>query len=424
MFPFSPKAKRFILRHPRKDKWITILNGSVRSGKTWAVNTKLLMHLIKYRVAGMRVIIGKSKSTVYDNMLRDIIDFAGAENVNYSVQSGDLMLFGQQWKVIGIKDKGSEEYLRGKTIGIAVVDEATLMPEAAWNQLLARMTPQGARLYATTNPDTPYHYLKKKFINEPKLLQDITCEDYFLDDNLSLSEETKDRLKRSFTGVFYERFILGKWVIAEGAIYKDSWSEANLFDDGSIPLGLLGPGGHVDRFIAVDYGTTNQCVFLDIVDDGQTLWVVREYVWDSAMQYRQKTDAQYADDLQDFMRPAHQQSESVHGTIVQGANVFGEVIIDPSAASFKAELLQRGIFHTDANNEVLDGIRVTASLMAQKKLKVHRNCTNLITQVQTYAWNEKAAARGEEEPLKVNDHGPDACRYGVATKIPAWRLAA
>lgn len=239
MFPFSPKAKRFILRHPRKDKWITILNGSVRSGKTWAVNTKLLMHLIKYRVAGMRVIIGKSKSTVYDNMLRDIIDFAGAENVNYSVQSGDLMLFGQQWKVIGIKDKGSEEYLRGKTIGIAVVDEATLMPEAAWNQLLARMTPQGARLYATTNPDTPYHYLKKKFINEPKLLQDITCEDYFLDDNLSLSEETKDRLKRSFTGVFYERFILGKWVIAEGAIYKTMFDARRKLRDALAANGYL-----------------------------------------------------------------------------------------------------------------------------------------------------------------------------------------
>lgn len=408
MFPFSPKARRFIKTHPRDDKWITILNGSVRSGKTWAVNTKLLLQLIKYQVAGMRVLIGKSKSTVYDNMLRDIIDFAGAENVSYSVQSGDLMLFGQQWKVIGIKDKGSEEYLRGKTIGIAVVDEATLMPEPAWNQLLARMTPQGARLYATTNPDTPYHYLKKKFINEPKLLQDITCEDYFLDDNLSLSEETKDRLKRSFTGVFYERFILGKWVIAEGAIYKDSWSDENLFDEP--PLGLLGPGGHVDRFIAIDYGTTNQCVFLDIVDDGQLLWVVREYVWDSAATYRQKTDAQYADDLEQFMR--------------EGGGSFGEVIIDPSAASFKAELLQRGIFHTDANNEVLDGIRVTASMMAQKKLKVHRDCTNLITQLQTYAWNDKAAKRGEEEPLKVNDHGPDSLRYGIHTKIPAWRLAA
>jgi PBSX family phage terminase large subunit len=423
-YMWGSKAKSFIRRSPRDEKWITILNGSVRSGKTWAMSAKILRRLVPYPVSGMRVVLGKSKSTVYDNVLRDLFEFAGPENVDYRSQSGELTLCGQEWKVIGIKDKGSEEYLRGKTIGIAVVDEATLMPEPAWNQLLARMSPTGARLYCTTNPDTPYHYLKKKFIDEPKLLQDITCEDYFLDDNLSLSEETKDRLKRSFTGVFYERFILGRWVIAEGAIYKDSWSDGNLFDDASIPMGLLGPGGHVDRFIAVDYGTTNQCVFLDIVDDGRTLWVVREYVWDSASQYRQKTDAQYADDLQDFMRPAHSQSESVHGTLIQGANVFGEVIIDPSAASFKAELLQRGIFHTDANNEVLDGIRVTASLMAQKKLKVHRNCTNLITQLQTYAWNEKAAKRGEEEPLKVNDHGPDACRYGVATKIPAWRLAA
>lgn len=423
-FQWSPKAKSFILREPRLETWITVLNGSVRSGKTWAVNAKLIRKLIKYQVGGMRVLLGKSKSSVYDNMLRDLFSWLRPEDVDYRVQSGDLTLFGQPWKVIGVKDQGAEQHLRGKTIGIAIVDEATIMPELAWNQLLARMSPDGARLYATTNPDSPLHYLKTKFLDNPRMARDITVEDYFLDDNLSLSEEKKDQYRRSYSGVFFERYILGRWVIAEGAIYKDSWSEDNLFDDATMPIGLLHQGGHVERYIAVDYGTTNQCVFLDIVDDGTTLWIVREYVWDSAKQYRQKTDREYADDLEHFLKPASETLECVVGTSLTGADVFGEVIVDPSAASFKAELLQRGIFHTDANNEVIDGIRMTSSMMAQKKLRVHRECRNLVSQLQTYAWNEKAAQRGEEEPVKVNDHGPDACRYGVATKIPAWRLAA
>ena len=410
IYPFSPKSKAFILRDPQYDRWINIMNGSVRSAKTFTLSNKVWLQLLKYPVGGLRCFLGKSKGTIHDNVLNDLINLVGAENIHYSAQYGDLQIFGQPWKVIGVKDKGAEEYLRGKTIGLAVVDEATIIPEIVWNQLLARMSPTGARLYATTNPDTPLHYLKSKFLDDPKKADLVWQDTWYLDDNLSLSEETKDRLKRSFTGVFYDRFILGKWVIAEGAIYKDAWTGANLFDDASMPLGLLGTGGHIERYIAVDYGTTNQCVFLDIVDDGRTLWIVREYVWDSATEYRQKTDAQYADDLQEFMR--------------SGGDSFGEVIVDPSAASFKAELLQRGIFHTDANNEVLDGIRITASMLAQKKLRVHVRCQNLIRQMQSYAWNEKARDRGVEEPLKVNDHGPDACRYGVATKIPAWRLAA
>jgi phage terminase large subunit len=123
---------------------------------------------------------------------------------------------------------------------------------------------------------------------------------------------------------------------------------------------------------------------------------------------RQLSDAQYADELEEFMKGA------------RGA----QVIVDPSAASFKAEMIQRGIWHTDADNEVLDGIRMVSTMLSRGLLKIHKDCTNLITQMQTYAWDEKKGQRGLEEPVKSNDHGPDAARYCVKTKIAAWRLAA
>ena len=211
-----------------------------------------------------------------------------------------------------------------------------------------------------------------------------------------------------YRGFFYKRFIEGLWVIAEGAIYKDSWSEDLLYDRQDEPIGLRARGGHQQRIIAVDYGTTNPMVFLDIYDDGRLFWVTREYYWDSAVEMRQKTDAEYADDLARFIGP--------HG----GA----KVIIDPSAASFKAEMLKRGIWHVDADDEVNEGIRITSMVLNQRLVRFCRQTTpKTIHEMQTYAWNAKAAQRGEEKPLKVHDHGPDAFRYFAKTEVPYWRLA-
>ena len=122
-------------------------------------------------------------------------------------------------------------------------------------------------------------------------------------DNPNLTTEFVESQKRLYTGVFYKRFIEGLWVVAEGAIYKDSWSESLLYDLKDEPVGLRAKGGHEQRIIAVDYGTANPMVFLDIYDDGQLFWVVREYYWDSAVEMRQKTDAEYADDLVQFIGP-------------------------------------------------------------------------------------------------------------------------
>ena len=145
-------------------------------------------------------------------------------------------------------------------------------------------------------------------------------------------------------------------MVAEGSIYKDSWSEELLYDLKDEPIGLRSRGGHNQRIIAIDYGTTNPMVFLDIYDDGRLFWIVREYYWDSVVEMRQKTDAEYADDLAQFIGP----------------NGYAKVIIDPSAASFKAEMVKRGIWHVDADNEVSEGIRVASMVLNQRLVRFCR----------------------------------------------------
>ena len=412
MFNFSQKYRDFILRHPRHDAFVNIIHGSVRSGKTFCTIPKILIQLNDYQVEGRKVIFGVSKQTVYNNVLSQLFDFAGRGNYSFNRQTGELTLLGKKWLVVGAKDEGSERYIRGLTVGVAVGDELTLHPEGFFKMMLSRLSPEGARLYGTTNPDSPYHYLKTEYLDDAAKhatgdVWDMHCT---MRDNLSLSQAKIAQYERMYKGVFYDLYIRGLWTLAEGVIYKDSLGDDILYDDDTRPVALLNTGGSVESFIPIDYGTGNATVFLHVVDDGTTYWVDDEYYWDSRAVNQQKTDAQYATDLQEFL--------ATH--CPQGARC----IIDPSAASFKAELVQRGVWHVDADNSVEDGIRVTSSLLAQRKVRIHKRCVNLWSQLNTYVWDKNAAKRGEDKPMKVNDHSCDALRYGLFTMCPSWRVAA
>lgn len=395
---------------PPEDDWpINILEGAVRSGKTWCLHPKTL-YCCCYDVGGRKIITGVSKQSIHNNVLHDLFEIVGSRNYNYSRSTGQLRLFDCEWLTVGAKDEASERYIRGLTVGVALCDEVSLMPQSFFQMLLSRMSPQGARLYGTTNPDNPYHWLKVGYLDNAELrAKQILWSDHFtMADNPNLTAEFVESQKRLYTGFFYKRFIEGLWVIAEGAIYKDSWSEALLYDLKDEPIGLRAQGGNQQRIIAIDYGTTNPMVFLDIYDDGRLFWVAREYYWDSAIEMRQKTDAEYADDLLEFI----------------GLRSAAKVIIDPSAASFKAEMTKRGIWHVDAEDDVNEGIRVTSMVLNQKLVRFCRQTApKTIQEIQAYAWDPKAVQHGEEKPLKTHDHGPDAFRYFAKTEVPYWRLS-
>ena len=415
---YGPRMERFAMRPPEQDAKINGLVGSVRSGKTWGLHSKI-MYLCDYPVSGRKLLTGVSKSSIKTNVLTDLFDLVGKNNYHYNSQSGELRLFKSDWLVYGAKDEGSEKYIRGATIGAAVADEAVLMPESYFQMLLTRMSPPGARLYFSTNTDSPFHWLKKNYLDNEELRKAKTLwwQTFTMADNPNLDPSYVADQKQLYTGVFYQRMILGRWAMAAGAVYAGAWTDDNLYDDRSRPKGLYSHGGnegYTDHIIAIDYGTTNPCVFLDIIDDSRIAWCDNEYYWDSIKEMRQKTDEELADDLEGFIKASNCPQDP-------------KIIVDPSAASFKVTLQRRGMWVEDADNDVMTyGIKRTASALHQKKLRFHRiRAPYCQTEFQAYAWDKKKSDNGTEQVVKKNDHTPDAGRYAVNDIFKyEWRLTA
>jgi hypothetical protein len=297
--------------------------------------------------------------------------------------------------------------------------------------LLSRLSPAGARLYGTTNSDSPYHWLKTEIIDGDRLIKglgkDLWVETWLLTDNPNLSADYRAFVERSYVGVWHRRFVMGEWVLAEGAIYRDVLSEETYYDDYQRPVGLLSRSGHMEHWVAVDAGTVNSQVYGEFYDDGETVWMDNEYYYDSVKEGHQKTNGDYADDLingwGDWPGIAHQRTHGGLKIALDKRNWPG-VIVDPSAASFKVELLARGVYVIDANNEVTDGLRRVSSMLARKKLRLNERCRMVRKDLETYSWDEDAAKRGKEQPIKDHDHGADMVRYFVETRIGDWRLVA
>lgn len=410
---WGSKSFDFILNPIADDARINILEGSVRSSKTVTMIPKWCEY-IKSGPEGILLVTGVSKDTIYDNVLNDLFDTLGENNYKYKSNTGNITVYWKdngipkerRIKVIGAKDEGSEKYLRGKTIAGAYCDELSLMPEKFFKQLLNRMSVKGAKLYGTTNPDSPFHYLYTEYItSEDKLNSGMVRIWHFeLDDNPNLDDEYKNFIRSAYTGMWYDRMVLGLWVIGEGRVY-DMYDDSLLFDDGDIPLGFYSKAA---RYISVDYGTSNPCVFLDIYDDGEICWVMNEFYYDSSKEKGgQKEDAQYLADMKRFV----------------GNDMPTYIIIDPSALSFKVTLKNNGYRIKDADNSVNDGIRMVASLLFRKLLRIHKNCENTRKEFGAYTWDEKAKLRGVEQVIKQNDHAMDAIRYFVKTIITKRRFA-
>ncbi len=414
ILPFGEKACNFACRALKHDKRITALVGAVRSSKTWTMMAKLLdPEALMYPVSGIRLITGATKDSVYRNILTDWFDQLTSDEYTYNRQSGELDVLGSKWVVMGAKDEGSERNVRGSTVGLWYGDEVVLYPESFVKMALNRMSPAGARAYWTTNTDSPYHHVKQ-IIDLLERNGDLEVINFGLDDNPNVDDSTKAYLRRSFTGMYYQRFIMGNWVAAEGAVYGSCWDEQELCYDGLLPLGE----GVAEETIAVDCGVGHPQVYLACFDDGETVYVDREYVWESEKTMQQKTDGQYADDLEDFIAGGNR--AGLPGRPMPKALV----LLPPECASFEAELTLRGIWHNDADNDVADGIRMVSSMMALRKIKFSRErCRKTIGRIPGYAWDDKQAKHGVEEPIKKNDDECDALRYFVKSRIPMWRIA-
>jgi PBSX family phage terminase large subunit len=373
------------------DARMNIWEGAVRSGKTYISLWRWLKELT-FGPPGEYCMISRTYDTFKRNILPQLIHMIGCQDVRYYSGKREMHIFGKNIHVVGADDERSESKIRGATFQSAYVDEATIIPESVFRILISRCAMKGARIFATTNPDSPYHWLKKDFLTDNP---DVKSWKFTLDDNPELTQDEKDYLRRQYKGIWHQRFIEGKWVQAEGAIYDFFDSDIHVID--------FPPGQAEFYIVGVDYGTTNPCSFVLIGINRSkypNIWVEDVYYWDSKVKQRQKTDSEYAEDLKTF---------------IQGLYVKA-IYIDPSAASFKLELGREGISNLfDAENEVLDGIRLTSKFLANGTLKICRKCEPLIKEIQGYVWDPKCGKTGEDKPLKDRDHSLDAMRYALYT---------
>lgn len=413
---FSPQQIRFLASWKRRKH--TILSGAVSAGKTFI---SLWAFLLAVKIApkgGQIVMIGRTLGTLDTNVMQLLMSeqiFGRlALQVKYTSGAKTAKILGRTVYLYGAGDSNAETKIRGMTVALAYVDEATLLPEAFWNMLITRLRVKGARLMATTNPDSRNHWLRKKWI----LQGDKTQTQHFaftMDDNPSLEPEYVALQKASFSGVFYERFILGKWVAAAGAVYRDYDDRRHTIRREDLPP--------LDRClsIGIDYGTTNTtaAVLLAITKERVPRLVVLGSWGYNAADHLGVTmpDVELSRMLRSWADDNGDAPKFHDGAYVTPEFWF----LDPSAASMRAQLAADDQITWKADNRVLRGIADISNLLARDRiLFVQGACDGILGEITEYSWDPKKSAEGLDEVLKENDHFMDALRYAVRSTRGVW----
>jgi len=398
---FSLKQKKVLTwwcdTSPVKDKDGIIADGAIRSGKTVCMSLSFIMWAMQRFKGQNFAMCGKTIGSFRRNVLfwlKLMLKSRGYRVVDH--RSDNLVEISRgkvtnYFYIFGGKDERSQDLIQGITLAGVFFDEVALMPESFVNQATGRCSVDGSKYWFNCNPDGPYHWFKTNWIDEAKKKNLIVLH-FTMEDNLSLSEQIKARYRSMYSGVFYKRYILGLWAMAEGIIY-------DMFDvDRHVKkvvdfARLLIDGG---RYVSIDYGTQNAMVFLLWNKGIDKKWYcTREYYYSGRDKGKQKADSQYADDLEKWLE----------GTPVKA------IIVDPSAASFITELNNRRYKTMKADNDVEDGIRLVSTLLNTEKIAFSQSCINTIKEFASYIWDPKAADRGEDKPIKQHDHAMDAVRY-------------
>ena len=394
----------------------TILEGAVRSSKSYTANFLAIKHIQEIPDCDV-LISGYTISSVARNVLsewkkvidpynRGLFRTVKTDKDEY-LQINWRGLKGKKFYIRGGGTEADYKQIQGSTFGFWYADEATRHVETFIDMAISRMSLDFSKVIWTLNPDNPYHFIKKRFIDDSekyaieedgfRLFQRFH---YSLEDNASLSKRVIAEYKKQYQGVFYDRYILGKWAIAEGLIYQNFDEETHTYYDSYKP-------DTKDHFIAVDYGTQNPCVFLkmgvayDKRTAAPTYYCEDEYYYSGRDKMKQKTDSQYADDMDTFTGFS-----------------YPKVYCDPSAASFIAELRSRGYTVIAAENTVDDGIRLQSRIISDGKYYINKKCTNTVREYAQYAWDKKKAEKtGVDVPIKTNDHCKDAERYFFSTYV-------
>jgi PBSX family phage terminase large subunit len=396
--PFSVKQKKMLTwwmaESPVSDKDGIIADGSIRSGKTVSMSLSFVMWAMETFQDQNLAMCGKTIGSFRRNVLAILKVMLRSRGYKVKDHRADNFITVQYrgrvnyFYIFGGKDERSQDLIQGITLAGLLCDEVALMPESFVNQATGRCSVEGSRFWFNCNPDGPYHWFKQNWIDKAEE-KNLIYLHFTMDDNLSLGEKIKQRYASLYSGVFFQRYILGLWVVAEGIIY-DMFSTAKHIVDS------FTADEFEKSYVSCDYGTQNATVFLLWQKGTDGKWYCAdEYYYSGRDEAAQKTDNAYADDLEAFV----------------GDRKIEAVVIDPSAASFIALLRERGFYIIKARNDVLDGIRFTGTQLNKGNLLFHSRCQNTIKEFGSYIWDAKACERGEDRPLKQHDHAMDAVRY-------------
>ncbi len=416
--PLAGKALRATqLAAARGNLW----EGAVRSGKTIGSIIAWIKY-IRTGPPGNLLMVGKTERTLKRNIIDVMVQMLGKKRCVYRAGAGEVTILGRLIYVAGANDEKAVEKIKGLTLAGSYCDEVTTYPQTFFQMLETRLSVEGAQWFGTTNPEGPNHWLKKQYLDRARLhlrrdgtlveSQDPNALDLYrfsfvLDDNPSLPAAYVQALRRSHQGLFFRRYILGEWCLAEGVIY-------DAFDEVRHVVDLL---PEISRWMAVglDYGTVNPFAALLIgIGADNRMYVASEYRHDSRIARKQLTDAQYSIGVRRWLSQyEHRGTKGVTPSWV---------FVDPSAASFMTQLWSDGVPGVaKADNEVKDGIRSVSTAFGENILSIHRSCTGLLEELPAYVWDEKASLKGVDQPLKVDDHSVDGLRYGLHSSVNEWR---
>lgn len=392
----SPKQAD-IFKFIFSDDYALICDGAVRSGKTTVMISAFVIWAMENFDKTNFGICGKTVQSAERNVLKPLQQNEDLPyTMSYKVSTRVLTVkCGKRvnwFYLFGGKDESSYMLIQGITLAGVFFDEVALMPRSFVEQAMTRtISYENAKYFFNCNPESPNHYFYKNWLENPR---NGTQHLHFrLEDNPTLSEKQIAQTKEKYTGVFYDRYILGLWVLAEGLIYP-------MFNDSCIADTI--PRDYSEYIVSMDYGIQNPTAMILWGKYDGIWYAVKEFYHSGRETGQQRTDQQYYDELD----------------ALAGDLPVRKLIIDPSATSFIALCNQKKRFHVwKANNDVVDGIQHTASCLQDGTIKINSCCRRTIQEFGLYSWDDKS---GEDKPIKENDHAMDAVRYFVNT-TQIWR---
>lgn len=396
--PFSRKQKQVLTwwcpSSPVKDKDGIIADGAIRSGKTLCMSLSYVLWAMESFNQQNFGMAGKTIGSFRRNVLfwlKLMLKSRGYQVVDHRsdnlivVSKGDTQNF---FYIFGGKDERSQDLIQGITLAGMFFDEVALMPESFVNQATGRCSVTGSKFWFNCNPNSPRHWFEVNWIDKRDEKRIIYLH-FTMDDNLSLSEQIKERYRSMYVGVFFKRYILGLWCVAEGLVYSMFDEEKHVTDEHM--------SGALEYIVSIDYGTVNPFSAGLWAFDGKNSQREAELYYNSREAGKRVDDEAYYKMLKELI----------------GDRKVSYIIIDPSAASFIEVIKKYGEYTVKkADNDVLDGIRVVTTMLNKGLLKIYKDCTSCINEFGLYCWDEE---KNNDTVIKENDHAMDDTRYYVYT---------